>query len=87
MQKIADAFPWKAIYVYSGYRPNAEVHDGSGHQSLHASGRALDISVYNVPKEELFKAVTLELIDDVRAAISRVRYPGFKRDVVSLCSM
>ncbi|MFO0619130.1 MAG: D-Ala-D-Ala carboxypeptidase family metallohydrolase [Polyangiaceae bacterium] len=60
MQKIADAFPWKAIYVYSGYRPNAEVHDGSppgmGHQSLHATGRALDISVFNVRKEDLFKA-------------------------------
>lgn len=62
MQKIADAFPWKAIYIYSGYRPNAEVNDGSGHQSLHASGRALDISVYNVPKEELFK-VCQELKD------------------------
>lgn len=66
MQKIADAFPWKAIYIYSGYRPNAEVHvaasEGSGHQSLHASGRALDISVYNVPKEELFK-VCQELKD------------------------
>lgn len=56
MQKLADAFPWKAIYIYSGYRPEAEVNDGTGHQSLHASGRALDISVYNIPKEDLFKA-------------------------------
>ena len=56
LQRIADAFPRRAIYVYSGYRPNAEVHDGNGHKSLHASGRALDIAVFRVPNEEVFKA-------------------------------
>jgi hypothetical protein len=56
VQRIADAFPRRAIYIYSGYRPNAEVHDGTGHKSLHASGRALDIAVFRVPNEEVFKA-------------------------------
>ncbi len=56
LQRIADAFPRRAIYVYSGYRPNAEVHDGTGHKSLHGSGRALDIAVFRVPNEEVFKA-------------------------------
>ena len=56
LQRLADAFPRKAVYVYSGYRPFAEVHDGSGHQSLHASGRAIDLSFFHVPNAELFKA-------------------------------
>ncbi len=56
LQKLSDAFPWKAVYIYSGYRPLAEVHDGSGHMSLHAMGRAIDISFYGVSNEDLFKA-------------------------------
>jgi uncharacterized protein YcbK (DUF882 family) len=56
LQKLADAFPWKAVYIYSGYRPSAEVHDGSGHMSLHAQGRAIDIAFYGVDNADLFKA-------------------------------
>lgn len=62
LQKIADAFPGKAIYVYSGYRPFAEVNDGSGHKSTHGEGRALDISILRVPNEKLFE-VCRELKD------------------------
>lgn len=58
LQQLSDAFPRKAILLHSGYRPRAEVNDGSGHRSLHADGRALDIAIYRVPNEELFKACT-----------------------------
>lgn len=53
LQKIADAFPHRAIYVYSGYRPNKE--KGGGHQSKHAEGRAMDIQVHGVRNESLFQ--------------------------------
>ncbi len=56
LQEIADAFPGRPIYLYSGYRPFAEVNDGSGHKSMHAEGRALDISVHRVQNEQLFEA-------------------------------
>lgn len=62
LQRIADAFPGKAIYVYSGYRPLAEVNDGSGHKSTHGEGRALDIAILRVPNEKLFE-VCRELKD------------------------
>lgn len=62
VQSIADKFPGKPIYIYSGYRPLAEVNDGSGHKSTHAEGRALDISVLRVPNEQLFE-VCRELKD------------------------
>ena len=55
LQRIADAFPRKAIYIFSGYRPFAEVNDGAGHKSLHGSGRAIDISVFHVPNEQVFQ--------------------------------
>lgn len=55
LQQIADAFPRRAIILYSGVRPLAVVNDGTGHKSLHASGRALDIAVHRTSKEELFK--------------------------------
>lgn len=55
LQQIADAFPHRAVLLYSGYRPLAEVNDASGHKSLHASGRALDIAVHRVENEELLK--------------------------------
>ncbi|MBK6518306.1 MAG: DUF882 domain-containing protein [Polyangiaceae bacterium] len=58
LQQLADAFPRKPIILYSGYRPSAEVNDGSGHKSLHADGRALDITVHRVDNEELFRACT-----------------------------
>ncbi len=55
LQRLADAFPWRTLYVYSGYRPFAEVKPGS-HASRHASGRAMDIAIQGVPNEDLFKA-------------------------------
>ena len=55
LQEIADAFPRRSIIIHSGVRPFAQVNDGSGHKSLHASGRALDIAVHKVTREELFK--------------------------------
>lgn len=58
LQKIADAFPRKPIVLYSGYRPLAEVNDGTGHKSQHAGGRALDISVHKISSEELFRVCT-----------------------------
>jgi Peptidase M15 len=55
LQKIADAFPHRAIYVYSGYRPHVEKAGGQGHQSKHAEGRAMDIQVHGVRNESLFQ--------------------------------
>lgn len=62
VQRIADAFPGRSVYIYSGYRPLAEVNDGSGHKSMHAEGRALDISILRVQNEKLFE-VCRELKD------------------------
>lgn len=65
LQQLADAFPRRAVYVFSGYRPMARVGGGRmddgeseavGHRSLHADGRALDLSVQGVPNEEVLKA-------------------------------
>lgn len=53
MQRLADAFPWRTIYVYSGYRPTLDAKPGS-HASRHCSGRALDVGVLGVANEQLF---------------------------------
>jgi hypothetical protein len=45
---IAGAFPGRPLYVVSGYRP--EDHGG-----FHRRGRALDLFVFGVPNEELFR--------------------------------
>jgi Peptidase M15 len=57
LQRVADAFPWRAIYVFSGYR-----HDPSGappkpgtHHSMHSEARALDIYVMGIPGAALFQ--------------------------------
>lgn len=55
LQKIADAFPHRAISIYSGYRPHREKPGGGGHHSLHGDGRAMDITVYGVRNETLFQ--------------------------------
>lgn len=55
LQRIADAFPRKGIYIISGYRPFAEVNDGTGHKSLHGSGRAIDISIFHVSNDKVFQ--------------------------------
>jgi hypothetical protein len=58
IQRIADAFPWRTIYVFSGYR-----HDPSGvkpkpgsHHSMHSEGRAMDIYVMGIPNASLYQA-------------------------------
>src|SRR6185503_4035100 len=61
--RIALEYPWRAVYLYSGYRPGARVYDGAAsHRSRHAEGRALDLSVAGVAKEDIF-AVCHELPD------------------------
>ena len=54
LQRIADAFPWRAVYVYSGYRPGALVA-GTSHHSLHSASRAVDIQVHGIPNAKLFE--------------------------------
>jgi hypothetical protein len=54
LQKIADAFPWRPIYIYSGYRPGAIVA-GTTHHSMHAAARAFDIQVHGIPNATLFE--------------------------------
>lgn len=52
LAKIADHFPRRAIYLYSGYRPGrGEIPEGHG--SLHAHGRAIDLAVKGISNEEL----------------------------------
>ncbi len=77
LQRIADAFPWRTVYVFSGYRPKSEglanagprptSSDGTarrgGHHSLHAEGRAMDIMVMGIPNAALFKVC--RTLDDV----------------------
>lgn len=53
LQRVADAFPWRPVYIYSGYRP-ASAKPGS-HSSRHASARAMDISVSGVSNVALFE--------------------------------
>jgi hypothetical protein len=64
IQRVADAFPWRTIYVFSGYR-----HDPSGrpkpgtHHSMHSEARAMDIYVMGVPNAALFQLC--HKLDDV----------------------
>lgn len=53
--RIAEAFPRRAIVVYSGYRRD-------GHSAFHGTGRALDIAVNGLASSELF-AVCRQLRD------------------------
>jgi hypothetical protein len=58
LQSIADAFPWKPIHIYSGYRPAYDEKHRPGawtHASLHGMGRALDIKVLGVPNAQVFQ--------------------------------
>jgi hypothetical protein len=48
VQQVAWAFPGRGIVVYSGYRRDASP------TSPHLHGRALDITVRGIPKEQLF---------------------------------
>jgi hypothetical protein len=49
VQRIADAFPRRMVYVISGYRPEAPA------ASLHHRGRALDLFVHGVNNASLFR--------------------------------
>jgi len=48
VQKIAEAFPNRSIFIMSGYRPGA-------HSSYHQKGRALDLYVTGVENADLFR--------------------------------
>lgn len=71
LQRVADAFPWRAIYIYSGYRPGAVVR-GASHHSLHSAARAMDISVMGVSNVVLFDIC--RQLDDVGCGF----YPNSK---------
>jgi hypothetical protein len=47
VQQIANAYPGRALYIISGYRPGA-------HEGHHGKGRAVDLSVVAVAKEEVY---------------------------------
>lgn len=47
MQKVAEAFPRRTLYIMSGYRQG-------GHSGYHGKGRALDLFVVGVPNEQVF---------------------------------
>ncbi len=55
LQSIADEFPYRGIYIYSGYRPAPDPPPAGTRNSQHWLGRAADIAVHGVPNEELFK--------------------------------
>jgi hypothetical protein len=57
LQRIADAFPWRTVYVFSGYRhdPSGAVPKPGTHHSMHSEARALDINVMGIPTAQLFK--------------------------------
>ncbi len=71
LQRIADAFPWRPIYIYSGYRPGARVA-GTSHHSMHAAARAADIQVQGIPNATLWKLC--RELDDVGCGF----YPNSK---------
>lgn len=53
--KLAEQFPRRPIYLYSGYRP-LRGEAAEGHGSLHSSGRAIDLAVKGISNEELLAA-------------------------------
>jgi hypothetical protein len=61
LQRIADAFPWREIYIFSGYRPRSA--KGGSHHSLHSEARAMDISVTGVANVSLLELC--RKLDDV----------------------
>jgi hypothetical protein len=63
LQRVADAFPRRTIYVFSGYRPAKEATSRKGHHSMHAEARAMDVNVMGVPNAQLFKVC--RTLDDV----------------------
>ncbi|MFT3768057.1 MAG: D-Ala-D-Ala carboxypeptidase family metallohydrolase [Minicystis sp.] len=57
LQRIADAFPWRTVYIYSGYRhdPSFRTAKPGSHHSMHSEARALDITVMGIPNAALFQ--------------------------------
>lgn len=53
LYRIASAFPWREVYIYSGYRPAPSPSKPGSHRSQHHDGRALDLSVRGVSNEDL----------------------------------
>jgi hypothetical protein len=74
LQRVADAFPWRTVYVYSGYRPSAVVKGSrsGAHHSMHSEARAMDISVMGIPNAALFQFC--RTLDDVGCGF----YPNSK---------
>ncbi|MEP7123254.1 MAG: D-Ala-D-Ala carboxypeptidase family metallohydrolase [Byssovorax sp.] len=72
LQRVADAFPWRTIYIFSGYRPAPKGARPGGHHSLHGEARAMDISVSGVPNESLF--AVCHKLDDIGCGF----YPNSK---------
>lgn len=56
LHQLAQANPYKGIYIYSGYRPSDEPLTEGSHVSQHALGRALDMRVEGLNNEELLAA-------------------------------
>jgi hypothetical protein len=63
LQAVAHAFPHRAIYVVSGYRPAPSPPPPGTRASYHWEGRALDISVLGASNDEVFKVC--HSLDDV----------------------
>jgi hypothetical protein len=57
LQRLADAFPWRTIYIYSGSRhaPEGRVARPGTHHSMHSEARALDITVMGIPNHALIQ--------------------------------
>jgi hypothetical protein len=57
LQRIADAFPWRTLYVYSGYRhdPEGRAARPGTHHSMHSEARAVDVTVMGIPNVALFQ--------------------------------
>ncbi len=65
MQRVADAFPWRTIYIFSGYRhdPSGALPKPGSHHSMHSEARALDVYVMGIPNAALFQVC--HQLDDV----------------------
>ncbi|MBW2453757.1 MAG: DUF882 domain-containing protein [Deltaproteobacteria bacterium] len=55
LHRVALEFPWRGLYLYSGYRAAEKPTRPGTHRSQHAEGRALDISVHAVAAEDLLR--------------------------------
>jgi hypothetical protein len=63
LQRISDAFPWRTVYVFSGYRQKKPNEKPGSHHSLHSDARAIDILVQGIPNASLFSFC--RTLDDV----------------------